>query len=1002
MVKKIVPIFFYFCAAIVSAQSQFAYHEVFSKREGLELDNIQAMAFDSDGFLWLGGTNLDNRKIIFSEKKIALQRFNGKSFHSITLPEEAGDAISVDDIYKRSDGKFYVSGKNDSRFMFEFDPFTAEFRKIDLPNSDATHFSASRIFRYEDTDFILLQNDRTISLYQIEKNSSFKRIFSFTSSENKFLLDQSTVFIPFEDYCIIGDDNFPITILDWYGNVLKKFHEETFKRNRDIELRKVWIDKYFVHNNSLYCYMDDNPELYYFNTTVMDFESSPVEDMAVNTDIFQTANDSMGNHIICTIDDGFIKLGNHSESGIDFRSRLSGFDEVEAFQVQSRDFRKDIWIGTSGGELHYVRFPSNLIKTYFPNEAMRFLTQLDSVNYLAATDHNGWFTFNRHTNESQLVSLKEGSKEFSPLYSFNLVQRGDTIYSHTGGDIIEVNLTERKVKSYKHYPALCLKEASDSTLIYGTNGYYLMEFNTRTKVNRPLINTDTLAVYDVEIDQNAGLVIGATDKGMLRYDLKSEEARMYTVSDGLEDQFMLMADYQEDHGYLLGTRSGLIYTYDPKSDTLTKVYEDDLKAGIATILFEDSTWWINTFNGVVAFNPDDQTKYRFSDNDGLSNNEANRHSALKTEDGLWVGTINGLNFFRPEELKPTSLQSDLVLLRVKRFNSNEGRVVENMNRQVIEQSKEIILPAEYKELEIDFALTANMEGRENSFSYRMDDSEWIDLKDEQSIRFPILSAGKYELEIEARDFSGNRIGQPLLFNINSKEFFYNTWWFYTLTFLLLSSMLFYFYMQALEKRKMQEQFTEDLLNSREKERTRIAKDLHDSVGQQLTLIKKKAQQQDVNDISELTHKTLEEVRGISRGLYPSVLNQLGLSESIEQLLLELDEQTDIFFTSEIDNIDGYLKDNAALNFYRFVQECMSNVLKHSEATSVSVNIKKIKNNLITEIKDNGKGFHVDEAARNRSLGLTTLSERIRILGGQMDIQSKLGKGTTINAQIPVS
>lgn len=206
---------------------------------------------------------------------------------------------------------------------------------------------------------------------------------------------------------------------------------------------------------------------------------------------------------------------------------------------------------------------------------------------------------------------------------------------------------------------------------------------------------------------------------------------------------------------------------------------------------------------------------------------------------------------------------------------------------------------------------------------------------------------------------------------------------------------------ARKNQMRQEQFSRDLIQAQEHERTRVSKDLHDSVGQQLTLIKKKAQNSNYDGISELTSATLEEVRSISRGLYPSNLKQLGLTESIEQLLYDLDEETDMFFSVEIDPINAYFNEEETLNFYRFIQEAVNNVIKHSQAKTLIVVIEKSDSSIKATIKDNGIGFKDVNKLRANSLGLKTINERIQMLKGSISINSIIKKGTTISAQIPI-
>lgn len=210
------------------------------------------------------------------------------------------------------------------------------------------------------------------------------------------------------------------------------------------------------------------------------------------------------------------------------------------------------------------------------------------------------------------------------------------------------------------------------------------------------------------------------------------------------------------------------------------------------------------------------------------------------------------------------------------------------------------------------------------------------------------------------------------------------------------------FVHARNREKAQQAFSQELIRAQEQERTRIAKDLHDGLGQQITLIKMKAQNSDQAELTTLAHTALEEVRSISRDLYPVTLTKLGLTNSIEQLLLELDEETDLFVSVEIDDVNTSFDEAEALNFYRFIQESTNNVLKHASAKTLIVNINKQKDGIKVLIKDNGIGFEVSNMIKQNSLGLKTMAERISMLKGNLSISSKREEGTSILVQIPVS
>jgi signal transduction histidine kinase len=202
------------------------------------------------------------------------------------------------------------------------------------------------------------------------------------------------------------------------------------------------------------------------------------------------------------------------------------------------------------------------------------------------------------------------------------------------------------------------------------------------------------------------------------------------------------------------------------------------------------------------------------------------------------------------------------------------------------------------------------------------------------------------------------------------------------------------------KKQLQESFSQDLLQSQENERIRISKDLHDGIGQKLLILKNKLEKTDNKD---LVNETIDEVRSISRDLYPFQLQELGITKAIEHTITQIDENTTVFISSEIDNIDNLFQKEQEVNIYRIVQESLSNIIKHAKAEASKVSIKRLANKIIISIKDNGVGFDFSEKYKEtNSLGLKTLLERTKFLSGQMKIQSKKGDGTLIEFTFPVS
>lgn len=213
--------------------------------------------------------------------------------------------------------------------------------------------------------------------------------------------------------------------------------------------------------------------------------------------------------------------------------------------------------------------------------------------------------------------------------------------------------------------------------------------------------------------------------------------------------------------------------------------------------------------------------------------------------------------------------------------------------------------------------------------------------------------------------------------------------------MLISGYLYYRKKQgfAKNKQKLQTQYAQSLIKNQEEERIRVAQELHNSVGQKLVLLTKKAIESGDKNVQDITGNLLEELRSISRSLHPITLANLGLSKAIESLIDDIDSKSPTFFTHEIASIDHLFSKEATLHIYRIIQELLNNLVVHAEAKAASVTITREDDIIEVIIKDNGKGF--DTTAKQESLGLSTLMERTRILGAEIAINSTKDHGTKI-------
>jgi PAS domain S-box-containing protein len=200
---------------------------------------------------------------------------------------------------------------------------------------------------------------------------------------------------------------------------------------------------------------------------------------------------------------------------------------------------------------------------------------------------------------------------------------------------------------------------------------------------------------------------------------------------------------------------------------------------------------------------------------------------------------------------------------------------------------------------------------------------------------------------------------------------------------------------------------------REEERTRVAREIHDELGQALTAIKidltalvrelladKGPAVQRSQSILKLVDDAIESVQRIATDLRPGILDDLGLAAAVEWAAEEFEARTGTKCRVSVPGADIAVHPECATALFRILQETLTNVARHAHATEVNVKLAKDNGDLSLEVQDNGQGIGEEQLAAGRSLGILGMRERALLLGGDLTIRSAPGKGTTVRVRIP--
>jgi signal transduction histidine kinase/ligand-binding sensor domain-containing protein len=388
-------------------------------------------------------------------------------------------------------------------------------------------------------------------------------------------------------------------------------------------------------------------------------------------------------------------------------------------------------------------------------------------------------------------------------------------------------------------------------------------------------------------------------------------------------------------------------------------------------------------------------------------------TAIKTKSGkLLFPTMDGIVAIDPQKwIEPPTA--------VPQASVDEVRV----DGESYSPFSKLTLPPGRRRLEISFAAPVLHGSGPAHFRFRLDplDKAWINPGSRRTAIYPVLPPGDYVFRVTCTDDQGKRSLDEATLAVTVQPHLWQAWWFRVLVTLGLAGAAFGWYRYRTAelhgRHAAQEEFTRQLMLSQERERKRVASELHDGLGQDLLLIKNRVKllaanpnhprqvAQELAQISTHATRAIADVRAISHALRPSAIEQVGFTKAVEWMVEQIAEASTTKFHTELENVDGMLAPESAINAYRVVQEGLNNVLKHSGASEVIIGVKREPPGIAISIFDNGKGFDldtVDGAGARPNFGLTGMRERAKALGGSVELQSVPGKGTRVSLHVPVN
>jgi signal transduction histidine kinase/ligand-binding sensor domain-containing protein len=453
----------------------------------------------------------------------------------------------------------------------------------------------------------------------------------------------------------------------------------------------------------------------------------------------------------------------------------------------------------------------------------------------------------------------------------------------------------------------------------------------------------------------------------------------------------------------------------------------DAFSGISGIILrENGDIWLNGNRGVVRMSPDalddaydhPATKMRydlFDVHDGLPGyaQQGEDASAVAGADGrLWFATNHGIAWIEPDRIATNSVSPHAVIRSVV------------ADQRTYHRAGPIVLPEATRSVRIDYTAPSLAEPERLQFRYKLEGAEdtWRDAGNERSVRYANLSPGQYTFRVIAANNDGvwNDVGATVAFTL--RPAFYQTSWFLVLVSAACLGVLWLLLWARLRQvtrseRKRLEQRMEDRLG----ERTRVARELHDTLLQSFQGVLLRFQvayellparpveaKQDLANAIDRTVRAIDEGRDAVQGLRNTAVEGDDLAAAIKTLVEELASDhygNDVVFQVDLHGVPQPLLPLVRDEIYQIAGEALRNARRHAQASEIEVELHYDERQLRLRIRDDGKGIDAKFLSAERATGhygLHGLRERATLIGGKLAIWTASGLGSEIELTVPAA
>lgn len=459
--------------------------------------------------------------------------------------------------------------------------------------------------------------------------------------------------------------------------------------------------------------------------------------------------------------------------------------------------------------------------------------------------------------------------------------------------------------------------------------------------------------------------------------------------------------YVDDSGrlWLANTAEGLLRLDDVNSAELKLrkyTYADGLTSSAAYSVSGDAMGriYVGTGRGIDRFRPDTGMVKHFTTADGLPSSYIEL-AYRDRNDSMWFGTSNGVVHFQPEPDRTRS--APRVLVTGLQTGSRDRRV------SLLGETNigDLDLGSDENQMRVEFIGLGAALGEKLGFEYRLNNAADWQPTAERAVNFANLSPGSYEFQVRAVS-ADKLVSSPATISFDIAAPIWQRWWFILLASLAVATVVYLFYRSRLQR-----------LLELERVRTRIATDLHDDIGANLTRIsilsevaKQKASNgngQMLSSIAEIARESVASMNDIVWAVSPKHDSLSDLVTRMRRHAEEVFTVRDISLKFEVPETDAGLRLGAGVrrDLLLIFKEAVNNAARHSDCSEVHIEITVGRTGFVMYMSDNGRSFDLADIDGD-GYGLESMRRRAKALNADLSIASEPGSGTTIRLTVPLS